>query len=176
MQRQALGFHHCWGGYKGGQREAFSCLLSAPGVSKLLHALSGWVMREFIISSQVKRCCFLSGLDFSGLPVFRSQGLDVGIHFTQTSNEMVSLYVIMNVCYYPRVYVMFAAQCPKYIFGFLNSSGVSLNRWSSQFFCYSLGGNTISKILSLEKLLSLSLNLFLFLPVAEIRYLLGKTK
>lgn len=33
-----------------------------------------------------------------------------------------------------------------------------------------------SKILSLEQMLSLSLNFCLFLPVAEIKYLLGKTK
>lgn len=70
-------------------------------------------MKEFIISSQVKRFRFLSELDFSGLPVFRSQRLDVDntnlIHFMQTSHEMVSLYIIMNVCYYPRVYLMFVA-------------------------------------------------------------------
>lgn len=59
-------------------------------------------MREFIISSQVKRCYFLSGLDLSGLPVFRSQGLDVDntnlIHF-QTSHEMVSVYITMVLSY-----------------------------------------------------------------------------
>lgn len=129
----------------------------------------------------MERCCFFSGLDFPGLPVFRSQGLDVDntklTHFIQTSHEMVSLHTITNVCYYSRVHLLFVAWGPKYIFGFLNSSGVSLNQWSSQFFCYSLGGNTISKQNTFIRTNAfLSLNLFLFLPVAEIKYLLSKMK